>query len=600
LLGYRDGVRTLGVEDFMALHYRNARAIARLVDCMPDRARRLGRVPPITIRDVGGGIMAHDGQVTLLPDAMLENPVIAMRLYKASLREGLPPSPEARDAVAAATEDRDFCRALRADPEANALFLQMLTRNEPWPLRGGSVLEELHENRLLLSLLPEFEPVTGRVRFEAHQVYTVDAHGVVAVDRLRQLARGEFAHEHVVITRCAAEMVRPVPLYLAVLLHGLGANHPDHPERHGAAIAGAVGERLGLEQADIEHLQWLMRNQNELYRWALRRDITDPETIAHVAGQVKSLHRLRDLYLLTFATQSTASPTAMSEWSARMLQDLWTAVSNALEGRQQSARDLTRAQRDATEAVEDAVERARIERFIAGMPERYFLANNFDDVRWHAEAVAERTGEPVIAAMESSVGSGTRELLVATDDRPGLLADLTAALATTRFSVDAAQLYTRKRPGLPDEAFDLFHLRSPDGGLDLDTEIERLTRNLQAVLSGQKAAAELVASRPKPPSWTRPGPRVRTEIHIDNAASRDYTVIDVYTRDRKDLLHSIARTLHEHGLTIALAKVNTEGSAVADVFYVQTLAGGKLAGEGNLAALSRGLRDTIRALDEPG
>jgi [protein-PII] uridylyltransferase len=73
--------------------------------------------------------------------------------------------------------------------------------------------------------------------------------------------------------------------------------------------------------------------------------------------------------------------------------------------------------------------------------------------------------------------------------------------------------------------------------------------------------------------------------------------VDVYTRDRPDLLHTIARTVHQKGLTIALAKVNTEGQRVADVFYVQTPSGQKLAGPGQLAELSAALRDVIRAMD---
>jgi [protein-PII] uridylyltransferase len=71
----------------------------------------------------------------------------------------------------------------------------------------------------------------------------------------------------------------------------------------------------------------------------------------------------------------------------------------------------------------------------------------------------------------------------------------------------------------------------------------------------------------------------------------------VYTRDRADLLHVIARTLHEKGLSIGLAKVNTEGQRVVDVFYVQTAAGGKLTGAGQLADLSAALREVIRRLD---
>ena len=85
---------------------------------------------------------------------------------------------------------------------------------------------------------------------------------------------------------------------------------------------------------------------------------------------------------------------------------------------------------------------------------------------------------------------------------------------------------------------------------------------------------------------------------MDNEASRLYTVVAVYTRDRPHLLHALARTLHEAGLSIALAKVNTEGQRVADVFYVQTATGGKVSGRGELGALSRALHETIRGLDD--
>ena len=37
----------------------------------------------------------------------------------------------------------------------------------------------------------------------------------------------------------------------------------------------------------------------------------------------------------------------------------------------------------------------------------------------------------------------------------------------------------------------------------------------------------------------------------------------------------LARTLHELGLTIAVSKINTEGSRVADVFYVTDVHGAK-------------------------
>jgi len=65
-------------------------------------------------------------------------------------------------------------------------------------------------------------------------------------------------------------------------------------------------------------------------------------------------------------------------------------------------------------------------------------------------------------------------------------------------------------------------------------------------------------------------------VAIDNRASARQTVIEVLTRDRPGLLFALAQALHELGLSIAVAKINTEGNRVADVFYVTEADGSKM------------------------
>ncbi len=600
-LGYRDGM-TLAVEQYMQAHFRHARAIARVVDVIGDRVRRSLRPPPTTIRDLGGGVLVHDRHVTFKRMDLSDNPSVTFRLYGCVARENLPPDPEARDAISAATADRDWAKRLRRQDEAATIFSQILTRAEVAKVRRGSLIQELHEVGLLLAMIPELEAVTGRVRHDAYHTYTVDAQSIMAVDRLHELARGELAGDFRVVSRCAAEMSRPLPLYLALLLQGLGTGHPDDPPKHAAAIAGPVAERLGLALEDVRHMQWLIASQSIMYFWATRRDITDPSVITEVAREVQTSHRLQDLFLFTFCQVSTDNPTAMSAWNARMLDELWQAVSDHLEGRGSGVTEqLERVRREVMAGVEP-VQRARLEAFVAQAPERYLQANSIERIRAHAEVVTQRKGTLAFGASEAGSGRGTLELVIACDDRPGLLADLTAALAAARFSVDSAQLYTLKPEGRPDEAFDVFNVShsNMESAELMRPELERLRANIEDLLSGRVRADELLARRTQRPSWARPGPRIKTEIHVDNASSPRYTIVDVYTRDRPDLLHVIARTLHEKGLTIALAKVNTEGERVADVFYVQALGvGGKLGGgAGQLAGLSTALRDVIRRLDE--
>jgi [protein-PII] uridylyltransferase len=69
---------------------------------------------------------------------------------------------------------------------------------------------------------------------------------------------------------------------------------------------------------------------------------------------------------------------------------------------------------------------------------------------------------------------------------------------------------------------------------------------------------------------------VPTEVIIDDRASPRHTVVEVYAKDRPGLLYVLARAIHDLGLSIALSKINTEGTRVADVFYVSELDGSKV------------------------
>src|SRR5581483_4903749 len=110
----------------------------------------------------------------------------------------------AREAIARAAADAAWANELRTSKEAAELFVELLCHVAETPLRAGSIARELHDVGLLLAMVPEFHPVTGRVHHDVYHVYTVDVHSVAALDCLRALARGELAHDHPLATRLAA------------------------------------------------------------------------------------------------------------------------------------------------------------------------------------------------------------------------------------------------------------------------------------------------------------------------------------------------------------------------------------------------------------
>jgi len=593
-LGFVDGI-VLAVEQFMQAYYRHARVVAQTAERLLDRARPPRRRGPATQHDLGDGTAIFDERVTFVScERLAAEPSLALRLYRKVLTTQRAPYPYARDAVVRAAIDEPWRERLRSSEEAQRLFLDLLCTARSAPVRRGSLLDELHEVGLTVAMVPELEPLLGRVHHDVYHVYTVDVHVVRSVDRLRELFSGRRVRELPHASRLAAEAPRRQPLFLATFLHALGKVHGgDRPER-GAAMARPVAERLGLSRLDADHVAWLIAEQKSLYHWATRRDTSDPEVLQELAQRVESPDRLRDLYLLTVATLSTTNPTALTAWKARMLEDLYVGLLATLEdGGAGSAGRARRIREEVRVGFVGDKGRADLEEFLERVPERYLLANPVDVVRRHARIYRDADA-PLTLCAGPAPSEELMELVVLTADRPGLLADVAAAFAANRVGVVDAQIYT-----LGDQAFDVFLLRREGRAARGSTErspapdpaaLERLEADLRARLAGEVSVEELLARAPRGPSWARRhSPEVPTEVSVDNEASPRFTVVDVFTRDRVGVLQVIAQTLHEQGLTIALSKVNTEGERVADVFYVQDADGGKVRDPERLKTLQEAL-----------
>ncbi|HEY6559271.1 MAG TPA: [protein-PII] uridylyltransferase [Polyangiaceae bacterium] len=620
--GYRERVRPhpgaseselsgVMVEAFMSDYYRHARAIQRACERILLRVRLRAVKNPPRQRSLGSGFCALDGHVAFERGAdLLEKPLLALQLFAMAMTHGLPVLPEARDQVACATLNTEWSAALRCDPAAGPLFVSLVCTVEQTPLPHDSLLRELHDVGLLLAMIPEFAPVVGRVHHDIYHVYTVDVHSIAAVDRLRALTRGELAKQQPVACRVAAEVTDPRVLFLATLLHDVGKaiGGKDHAAR-GAEMARVILSRLGLEPGEIDEACHLILKHLHMYLIAVRRDIEDPMTIGDFTAEVHGREGLRDLYLLTIADLSTTGPTSMTPWKARMLDELLLATERRLSGSAvaEPAR-LARLREGVHEHWGAEVPRDFVNEYLDSMPEQYLLSNSPREIASHARVAQRAAGSPVTAEIVPSrhpevaelcvvVGQRTNqtELCVVARDRPGLLAAISAALSASRLEVYAAQINSRRLADGSMQAVDLFWVRDRVEGVHAVTAaLPKLELDMLRVIAGQIPPEELLKRRPSSRWSERPTPPVQTEIIVDNRASARHTVIEVITRDRPGVLYTVSRAFHELGLTIAIAKINTEGARVTDVFYVSELHGGKLRSEPRIDEVRQKLLACLR------
>jgi [protein-PII] uridylyltransferase len=576
-LGYGEG--GAAVEAFMSEYYRNARAISHVREIVFNRAKPHASRRKPHDEDIGRGLRLFDGHVTIgdIGD-LATDPAIAFRLFAEAVTRRAPVFPFAREAVARAAQDPQFCEALRSSREAAQLFVHLTATAQETIFSRRSVLGELHEVGLLVAMLPEFSPVIGRVHHDIYHVYTVDVHSVAAVDRLRELVRGDLAREHPLACRLAAEISRPVVLYLATLLHDVGKaiGGKDHANR-GAEMAKGIGARLGLSPEDTDAIVHLVRHHLLMYHVATRRDLDDPAAIEDFVKDVRGRENLRELYLLTVADLSTTSPTAMTSWKAKLLDELYLSADRWLAGRVSGGLDDERIARVREAALWLTGDTPLARAFLASMPDRYLLSNSPQAIASHIEVATRAAPDTAAVAIRATDHPDLSELCVVAPDRPGLLASIAAAISASRLEVNAAQIHSHALPDGRGQAVDLFWVRGP--GADprqVPHTLRHLERDLSALIRGETTPQSIVESRGRSQWASRPTPKVETEVFLDGRASPTHGIIEVFTRDRAGLLYTLAQTLHELGLSISLAKINTEGSRVADVFYVTDRDGSKV------------------------
>jgi [protein-PII] uridylyltransferase len=599
-LGYGKGGPA--VERFMSDYYRQARAVARARELILSRAKPPPRKRPRETV-IGRGLKLQRDAVSLVnPDDLRDDPALALRLYDEAVRRDLPVYDFARHAVARAAASPEFCEALRKSPEAAELFVRLVCVVQQTKLKRGSVVADLHDTGLLVAMIPEFAPVVGRVHHDIYHVYTVDVHSMAAVDLLRALSRGDLAAEHPLACRLAAEVSRPRVLFFATLLHDIGKDlgGKNHPER-GAELSRGILSRLGFSEPDIVEVQHHVLKHLRMYHVATRRDIDDPGTLEEFCNEVHGPEGLRELYLLTLVDVTTTSPGSMTSWKRRMLDELYVAAERYFAGAPTRGPDRSEAVKAAVFAAWPATEdRAFLEHFLSALPERYLYANEPEWIVSHArfakEAQSSTASVRVLSKSDPYV-----ELCVVADDRPGLLAMITASFSHAKLKVFSAQIYSWTGQDGRSRSLDMFWVRSGHEADLTIRQVPKLERDLGLLIAGRLDPVELATGSRTQARWSaRPTPPVATKVNVDNRSASNHTIIEVITRDRRALLFWLSSTLQHAGLSISFAKINTEGERVADVFYVADEKGGKVLEEARIQDLKERIFSTIARIESSG
>lgn len=601
LLGYRGRNRERAVERFMKRYYLVARDVGALtravVAGLEETQQRRPRFvfPRLGIgRRRVNGFQIHGNRVALAePDLFAREPTRMLELFHITQERGLDIHPSAWAAVA--TGLPRINHVVRSDPEANRLFLDILTsRSNP-----ALTLGRMSESGLLGRFVPEFGRTVGQMQHNLYHVYTVDEHTVRVIDGLGQIERGELAQELPLATEIMPKILSRRELFVAALLHDLGKGRAQPHSEFGEALAKRLCPRFGLSQDATETVAWLVRHHLVMSHFAFRRDTEDPQTITDFVAVVQSPERLRLLVLLTVADIRAVGPGVWNGWKGQLLRELYFEAAAAMatgdvQGRRAHRIEAAKAQLGAALKAlpEEGWTPDLVTAHLARHDPRYWLGFSAERQVGHARIVraADAARAPVALDFRVDEFRDRTELLLYAADHPGLFMKVAGALALSGASIVDAHIFTTT-DGM---ALDMlgFQEAATRQAVAAPEQLERIRETIVKALGGEiwlERALEGRRSLPIRADVFQVEPRVL----VDNGASRTHSVIEVNGRDRPGLLFALAKTLKDLGLVIHSAHISTYGERVVDVFYVKDVFGLKITHRSKLQRVNRQLTEVL-------
>jgi [protein-PII] uridylyltransferase len=596
-LGYRDHAGNNAVERLMKHYFLTAKSVGELTRffCTAVEAQHVKRsfirLPSIGLRKRELEGFGLDGGRLSVPNARHfdKSPLDLLRIFRVAQKHDLDIQPMTFTWIADKAKLID--KAYRENPEANAIFMKILTSRSKGP---ETAARRMNEAGVFGRFIPDFGRVVAQMQFDMYHHFTVDEHTIYALGILHKIETGGLSEETPISTRVVHEIQSRRVLYVAVLLHDIAKGRSGDHSVLGAEIADQLCPRLGFTEDQTETVAWLVRHHLLMSNTAFKRDLDDPATIETFADQVQSMERLRQLLVLTVADIRAVGPKTWNGWKAQLLRDLFNRTEEYLSGGLIFAgreREVDKVLGELRAKLADwpaADIDAHLERGHPG----YWLSFPAPILERHARLVreAELDGRALSVDFRVDPWESMTEVTIYVPDRVGLVSQLAGACALSGASIVEARIFTLKNG----KALDVFAIQDSEGGpFDQPTRLARLTATIERVLGAPEqtlAALKTLPPHVNPKTSAFP---VAPRVLVDNKASAAYTLIEITGRDRRGLVHALTSVLSEQDLRIANAKISTFGHRAVDTFYVKDRFGLKIEAEPKLKAIRAALLDVL-------
>jgi [protein-PII] uridylyltransferase len=332
---------------------------------------------------------------------------------------------------------------------------------------------------------------------------------------------------------------------------------------------------------------------------AFRRDNSDQAILLEVASEIGSPANLSMLFVLSCADLAAVGPGVMNQWKLEVLTDLYLRLMDTLSGGGDGSDPRMIPQREELKKAAMRWDDAQwFTRHIDVLPTAYvqgsetgLLLEDLSRLRELPDDKAVAWGRYVPNREVSEYSIGARENI-----SDGIFYRLAGALASQGLEILSADIHSLADSFLLDK----FFVQDPDySGEPPESRFVEVSKHLVEALHAKvhqpPTFRRVWQSQRESGSTLTPLP---TQIRVDNSTSERFTILDIFAHDRPGLLYAIAKTLHELGLSVQVAKIGTYIDQVVDVFYVTENSGKKILDESYLDEIRSRLYHAIESWDE--
>lgn len=588
VFGYLGGSGLLPVEQFMREYFRHTSQVRNLVSRFVRSVRPTAAVAqvlaPVFSHLVEGDYRVGKQYISATKQGLSKlkfNLEEVLRLCDLANLYDKTIEPSTWDAVARAAPTY----AGELTPGVARRFLSLLAQ----PMQLAPLLRKLHELRVLEKIIPAFNHARCLLQFNEYHKYTVDEHSFRAVQ-----AAADFGQDPRTLGQVYRSLRQKRTLHLALLIHDLGKGFAEDHSEIGLVIADDTARRLDLPAHEAEMVKFLVHKHLSMAHLAFRRDTSDDQLVLQFAVEVGSPEMLKMLFVLTCADLAAVGPGVLNDWKVEVLTALYQRAMRHLAGDADGAENALSSARERVRAVlRREQDGAWFDAQLDVLPTTYLRAHTPDQIAETLRRLRRlKTGE---AAAWAEYQHDTQTVEVTAILSPQLESEafshLTGALSSQGLAILSADINTLA-DGM---VLDRFIVQDADfAGAPPEPRLRDVAQGVVDAVQQRLPPKFRKLWGSEPSGALSP---LKTAVKFDNSTSDKYTVLDIFTFDRRGLLYTIARTLVELQLSISVAKIGTHLDQVVDVFYVTDPHGAKIEDETRLEAIRQRL---LAAIDGAG